>query len=145
MSTTIETVLCCLCGTSIAPNPSNMCLSCIRSQIDITSDYSKSEIISFCRTCERYLQPPKYWIDCDLESKELLTLCLKKIRGLNKAKLIDASFIWTEPHSRRVKVKITIQKEVFNGTKLQQSFVVEYVVKNQQCEGFYIFKTNFIE
>ena len=26
--------------------------------------------------------------------------------------MVDAGFIWTEPHSRRVKVKITIQKEV---------------------------------
>ena len=26
--------------------------------------------------------------------------------------LVDAGFIWTEPHSKRVKVKLTIQKEV---------------------------------
>jgi nonsense-mediated mRNA decay protein 3 len=32
--------------------------------------------------------------------------------------MVDASFIWTEPHSRRLKVKITIQKEVLNGTLL---------------------------
>ncbi len=49
---------------------------------------------------------------CDRESKEMLSLCLKKIKGLNKVKLIDATFIWTEPHSRRIKMKITIQKEV---------------------------------
>ena len=29
-------VLCCLCGDSILPNPSNMCLNCIRSQVDVT-------------------------------------------------------------------------------------------------------------
>jgi nonsense-mediated mRNA decay protein 3 len=49
---------------------------------------------------------------CELESKELLALCLKKIKGLNKVKLVDAGFIWTEPHSRRLKIKLTIQKEV---------------------------------
>jgi hypothetical protein len=32
--------------------------------------------------------------------------------------------VWTEPHSRRIKVKLTIQKEVFNGAIMQQSFVV---------------------
>lgn len=32
--------------------------------------------------------------------------------------MVDAAFIWTEPHSRRLKVKITIQKEVLNGTLL---------------------------
>ena len=26
--------------------------------------------------------------------------------------LVDAGFIWTEPHSKRVKVKLTVQKEV---------------------------------
>ena len=26
--------------------------------------------------------------------------------------LVDASFVWTEPHSKRIKVKLTVQKEV---------------------------------
>lgn len=33
----------------------------------------------------------------------------------------------------RLKVKLTIQAEVFNGTILQQSFVVEYVVEKNMC------------
>lgn len=70
-------------------------------------------------------QPPKAWTRAELESKELLTFCLKKVKGLAKVKLIDAGFIWTEPHSRRLKVKVTIQKEVLNGAILQQTFVVE--------------------
>jgi nonsense-mediated mRNA decay protein 3 len=48
-------------------------------------------------------------------------------------KLVDAGFIWTEPHSKRLKVKLTIQSEVFNGTILQQGFVVEFVVENHMC------------
>ena len=63
----------------------------------------------------------------------LSLLGLKKVRGLNKVKLIDASFIWTEPHSKRLKTKLTIQKEVFNSTILQQSFMIEYVVQNLFC------------
>jgi len=55
------------------------------------------------------------------------------LRGLTKVRIIDASFIWTEPHSRRVKVKITIQQEAFQGTILQQTFEVEYVVAYHQC------------
>jgi len=66
------------------------------------------------------------------ESRELLALCLKKLRGLNKVRIIDASFIWTEPHSRRVKLKIVIQQEAFDAI-LQQSFEVEFVVAYQQC------------
>ena len=46
---------------------------------------------------------------------------------------MDAGFIWTEPHSKRLKVKLTIQAEVFNGAILQQSFVVEFVIENNMC------------
>lgn len=83
--------------------------------------------------CGRYLQPPKHWTRAELESKELLALCVKKIKGLQKVKLVDAGFVWTEPHSRRVKVKLTIQKEVFNGAIMQQSFVVDFVVETNMC------------
>lgn len=31
---------------------------------------------------------------------------------LQKVKLVDAGFIWTEPHSKRLKVKVLIQAEV---------------------------------
>jgi len=110
-----------------------MCINCIRNQVDITEGLSKQLTIHFCRACGRYLQPPNNWVACELESKELLTLCIKKVKGLNKVKLIDASFIWTEPHSRRIKLKLTIQKEVFASTILQQSFVIEFIVHNQQC------------
>jgi nonsense-mediated mRNA decay protein 3 len=60
----------------------------------------------------RWQRPTGGYITCEPESRELLALCLKKIRGLNKVKLADAVFIWTEPHSMRLKVKIKIQKEV---------------------------------
>jgi len=56
------------------------------------------------------------------------------MRGLNKVRLIDAGFVWTEPHSKRVKVKLTIQKEVFASTILQQAFVVEFIIASQVCE-----------
>lgn len=52
---------------------------------------------------------------------------------MNKARIIDASFIWTEPHSRRVKLKITVQGEPFPDTILQQTFEVEFIVAYQQC------------
>jgi hypothetical protein len=58
---------------------------------------------------------------------------LSAVSCLQKVKLVDAGFIWTEPHSKRLKVKLTIQAEVFNGTILQQGFVVEFVVENHMC------------
>lgn len=125
--------------------------------------------IFFCRGCNRYQRPP--WVALEWESRELLALCLKKIKGLNKevkvrsnisgfmfrsfsfalCQLVDAGFVYTEPHSRRIKVKLTIQKEVsrslpcftqsscllfiqvMGGLILQQVFIVEFLLANQQC------------
>ena len=111
-----------------------MCINCIRNQVDITEGIPKHATICFCRNCDRYLQPPMLWVACQLESRELLALCLKKLKGLNKVRLVDAGFIWTEPHSKRIKLKLTIQKEVFTSTILQQIFEVEFVVSHQQCD-----------
>eukprot|EP01083_Nonionella_stella_P111756 328033_1 len=129
----VAQILCCTCGTAMPPNPANMCSNCLQNEVDITEGISKELTLFFCRGCLRYLKNPN-WIDCQLESRELLALCLKKVCGLQKVKLIDAQFIWTEPHSRRVKVKLTVQSEVLSGVILQQSFIVHYVVKNQQCD-----------
>ena len=52
----------------------------------------------------RYLNPPSHWIACALESRELMALCLKKLKHLSDVRLVDANFIWTEPHSKRIKV-----------------------------------------
>ncbi|KAI9294535.1 NMD3-domain-containing protein [Neoconidiobolus thromboides FSU 785] len=131
---TEQVILCCGCGTAIPPNPANMCVNCIRNEVDITDGIPKNGTLHFCRNCERYLQPPSHWVLCTLESRELLALCIKKLKGLKQVRLIDAGFIWTEPHSRRIKVKLTIQKEVFAATILQQTFEVEFVVANQQCD-----------
>lgn len=60
----------------------------------------------------RYLVPPSSWIHCALESQELMRICLKRLRGLSRVHLVDAGFVWTEPHSKRIKVKLTVQKEV---------------------------------
>ena len=57
------------------------------------------------------------------------------MEGLNKVKLVDAGFIWTEPHSKRLKTKLTIQKEVLNGAILQQTFVTEFVVEWHMCDA----------
>lgn len=148
--------LCCECGVLIEPNPANMCVACLRNHVDITEgmkiddwwpeeivstfcfqftiDIPKQGVIYFCRNCERYLQPPSEWIQCSLESRELLALCLKKLKGLKEVKLVDAGFIWTEPHSKRIKVKLTVHKEVFGGTMLQQVFIVEFTITNQMCD-----------
>ncbi|KAI3659758.1 hypothetical protein MP638_000887 [Amoeboaphelidium occidentale] len=128
-------ILCCQCGTPIPPNPANTCVNCIRAQVDITAEIPKQINVNWCKNCDRYLQPPNTWMSCQLESRELLALLLKKLKGLSQVRLIDASFLWTEPHSRRIRVKLTIQKEVFTSTILQQTFQVEAVVAPMMCNA----------
>lgn len=68
-----------------------MCINCIRSKVDITEGIQRQIVIFQCRGCERlldfilsfisrYLRPP--WTAAPPESKELLALCLKKIKGM---------------------------------------------------------------
>lgn len=126
--------MCCSCGALINPNPLNQCAACLRTQVDITENIPKQGTLLFCRNCERYLNPPNEWITASLESRELLSLCLKRIKGLKEVKLVDAGFIWTEPHSKRVKVKLTVHAEIQGGVVLEQVFVVEFTVNNQMCD-----------
>lgn len=127
-------ILCCECGVLIESNPANMCVTCLRNHVDITEGIPKAAVLYFCRNCERYLQPPAEWVQCALESRELLAICLKRLKGLKDVKLIDAGFIWTEPHSRRIKVKLTVHGQVMGGTILQQVFIVEFTITNQMCD-----------
>ncbi|KAK6280150.1 hypothetical protein POUND7_020417 [Theobroma cacao] len=137
------TVLCCKCGIPMAPNPANMCVTCLRLEVDITEGLRKHVIIMYCPECESYLQPPRTWIKAQLESKELLTFCVKRLENdLKKVRLVNAEFIWTEPHSKRIKVKLKVQKEVLNGAILEQSYVVEYVQQDHMCESCTRFQAN---
>lgn len=87
-----------------------MCVPCLRTQVDISEGIPKQVTVHFCKQCERfvyaannnlaltltpkrqrswmyislscrYLQPPTTWMQCALESRELLALCLKKIKS----------------------------------------------------------------
>lgn len=121
-----------------------MCLGCIRKEVDITDGLLKQITLPSCRSCGRYLSANGLqWIIAETESRELLGICLKKCKigcstgGSSNAggtvKLVDGGFLWTEPHSKRLKVKVTVQKEVFANTVLQQTYVVDVMLVNQQC------------
>jgi NMD3 family len=89
---------------------------------DVQCTHSSLASVSFCRNCERFLSPPQTWTAARLESQELLSICLRKLKGLNKVRLTEAHFIWTEPHSKRLRVSLTIQKEVRPSEMLSQCF-----------------------
>ena len=77
----------------------------------------------------RYLNPPNFWVTAALESRELMALCLKKLKNLSKVKLIDAIFVWTEPHSKRIKVSP-------NSAKAQWNVSHDFACKTYNCAIF---------
>lgn len=81
--------------------------------------------MNFCRNCDRYLSPPNSWLLAELESRELLAICLRKLKGLKEVRLVDAGFIWTEPHSKRLRLKLTVQKEVSPHPRVHSLAVID--------------------
>lgn len=47
--------LCCTCGVPIPPNPANMCVACLRTQVDISEGIPKQVTVHFCKQCERFV------------------------------------------------------------------------------------------
>ncbi|XP_055387845.1 60S ribosomal export protein NMD3-like [Condylostylus longicornis] len=132
-----QRIMCCMCAVVIPANPTGKCVNCLKTQVDATSEIERNLVLPYCKHCNRYQRPP--WLACEWESPELLALCLKRIRGLqgtkrDGARLVDAGFLYTEPHSRRIKVKLTLQKEVVASTVVEQDCVVEFVIQPTQCD-----------
>ena len=74
-----------------------------------------------CKGCLAFSSNGTYWIHTEMESPKLMTLCLKSIKLLSTktVKLMDSAFKYTEPHSKRVEIILTLQKE-FSGVILQK-------------------------
>ncbi|KAI0482027.1 NMD3-domain-containing protein [Xylariaceae sp. FL0804] len=128
------TILCADCGAPIDGMTAidAKCYDCFKLTKDISQGIQREATLHFCRDCDRWLQPPTSWVTAQPESRELLALCLKKL-SLNRTRIIDASFIWTEPHSRRVRVKLVIQASIADDRVMQQALEVTYIVAYQQC------------
>ena len=114
-----------------------------------------------CRQCRRFQQSEHSFVDVPgMESTELLAICLKKIPALNghhhassasagsatsstatavtsnsshaRLQLIDAGWIWTEPHSMRLKLHVTVRTEVLN-VPVQQRVMIELHIQFRMC------------
>lgn len=136
--------LCCMCGITMRANKINTCAQCLQTTHDVTKSFSKNGVLLWCKGCEKYQKAgADGFIECQPESKPLLALCLKKIKGLNEVSVIDARFVWTEEHSKRIKVKLKVQKEVAAGVVLQQECIVEFVVQNKFCDDCHAKEAHF--
>lgn len=136
---TATQIPCCLCGTMILPNAANQCATCLAQEFDLHDRMQRGPggadkiTIHQCRQCRRFKRTEKYWEHAEHESPQLLSLCLKHIPALqNQAAsasssaplhLVDASWIWTEPHSMRYKLRLTVRTE-FQNVKVQQRVMV---------------------
>lgn len=137
---TARKIPCCICGSLIFPNAANQCGSCLAQDYDLSSALQKGpgnadySTIHQCRQCRRYQQTPKNYIYAEPESPELLALCLKHIPALQDGsiRVLDASWVWTEPHSMRFKLRITAQTEIQSVT-VQQRVMVELHCRFQMC------------
>ena len=128
---TYSKIVCYMCGIVMDANREGICETCAKKNIDITTGIPKIASLTYCRTCDRFKRPP--WIKVERESQDMMNLCLSKIKGLNKVQLIDSSFVWTEPHSKEIKIKLTIQKEL-NKSLISTSFIVTFKEDWTQCE-----------
>ena len=121
---TYSKIVCCLCSAVIDANPSGICEICAKKNIDIVSNLPKEFTLIYCKKCDRFNRPP--WVKIERESPEMMSYCLSKLKSFNhKIKIIDSSFIYTEPHSKIIKIKVTVQKEV-DKNLINQSLIIEY-------------------
>lgn len=124
-------IKCCFCGGLTVYNQAKMCVACLQARVNIVQDIPKEVPLQICRYCEKYNRPP--WLSAKLESPQLLNICLRKVKNLSKFKIIDSSFIWTEPHSKRLKIRIKVQQDI-EGILMEQECIVTYVIQDTQCE-----------
>lgn len=143
MDVLVNKIPCCLCGTMILPNAANQCTACLAQNFDLKQMIQGKDgeplTVHQCRQCRRYARTETHYEDCEPESPQLLSICLKHIPVLvkrghssNRLKVVDASWIWTEPNSMRLKVRVTVRTDMESVT-IQQRVPVEYIVRWKMC------------
>ena len=144
---TATQIPCCLCGTLILPNAANQCPSCLAQGFNLQDRIQRGpggadhSTVFQCRQCRRFQRTPKYYEHAEPESPELLAICLKHIPALQQHQssaaapplhLVEASWIWTEPHSMRFKLRLTVRTEIEN-VAVQQRCAVLLHCAFQMC------------
>ena len=83
-----------------------------------------------CKKCDRWMIRQDHWARHKWESQSLLSVCLKKIAGLQRqdTKILDAGFIWTEPHSMRLKVYVHIERGVLDNKVCANNLCLRVIV-----------------
>ncbi|KAE8773239.1 Nonsense-mediated mRNA decay protein 3 [Hordeum vulgare] len=135
-----STTLCCLCGVAMPPNAANMCAPCLRARVDVTEGAPRHAAVVHCPSCSSYLEPPRRWTRAAPESAELLQLLLRRVqRPLQRlgVSLSAAEFVFTEPHSKRLMLRLRLRREVLPGcgVALERDHAVEFTVHDRLCNS----------
>ena len=179
-SLTASQIPCCLCGTMIYPNAANQCPTCLAQGLNLQDTLQQGPsgaeyaTIHQCKQCRRFQAKPQsvtkdhnktsnsHYQHAEMESPELLAICLKHIPALNtsgssttvvaksststnnnpnanstfrhvgKLQLVDAGFIWTEPHSMRLQLHVTVRTTV-EQVVVQQRVMITQRIQFQTC------------
>lgn len=134
------------------PNAANRCGPCLARDYDLASVLNRGPaseggrlVVRQCRRCRKYERTPKDHVALDPESPELTALLLRKVPaltssgdraadGVSDVTLVDASWIWTEPHSMRFKLALTVTASVADGlVRVKQRVPAEFFVGFRQC------------
>jgi nonsense-mediated mRNA decay protein 3 len=133
-------ILCCICGTSIVPNEAAMCMTCLKLQYHSEIPKSYELELTQCSKCGKWHHRQSQWLPYDMETPELLSFCIKKIpffhnNANNSIKITDSNWIWTEPHSKRLKLYINYEHKLedYQSLAISNQIQAEYVIKNKQC------------
>ena len=128
---TYSKIVCCLCSAVIDANPRGTCEACFRKSLSIKTSIPTEFEVIVCKTCKRYLRPP--YVKIEKETPEMMQLCLSRIKSYDKkVKIIDSNFIYTEPHSKLIKIKVTLEKEVEKNI-ITQNLIIDFKEKWLLC------------
>eukprot|EP00534_Pseudo-nitzschia_fraudulenta_P004890 CAMPEP_0201117116 /NCGR_PEP_ID=MMETSP0850-20130426/1189_1 /ASSEMBLY_ACC=CAM_ASM_000622 /TAXON_ID=183588 /ORGANISM="Pseudo-nitzschia fraudulenta, Strain WWA7" /LENGTH=608 /DNA_ID=CAMNT_0047381357 /DNA_START=106 /DNA_END=1932 /DNA_ORIENTATION=- len=135
----------------ILPNAANQCPHCLAQNFDLKSMIQGNKdgdpiIVHQCRQCRRFntRTDSTHYQYCEPESPQLLSICLKHVPILNKKghstqshnkiHVVDSSWIWTEPHSMRLKIRLTVRTDLDEVT-IQQRVPVVFQIKWKMCNN----------
>ena len=128
---TYSKIVCCLCSAVIDANPRGTCEACLKKSLNIKTCIPTEFELQYCKGCQRFLRPP--YVKIERDSADMMKLCLSRIKSYDKkVKIIDSNFIYTEPHSKVIKIKLSIQKEVEKNI-LSQNLIIEFKEKWNLC------------
>ncbi len=133
-------VVCCLCGVGIEPNDAMMCLPCLRLEVAHETrgslDSVEREVVQ-CPKCMQWKRDSvsAVYFPAEWESLELLTHLARRVRRLKELSVVDARFVWTEPHSKRIRVHVVYEHIVLDRTKVQQTVELEFRIRDKLCRN----------